>query len=114
MSPIKLLAVPIIGMETRYGSSHHARLGQQVFDHHVCLTYIFSILDITLNLPQCLVTEGLLLLAAPHQGGLACPVPNHGVWHHRDLGEGVSEGDLHCEIETDKATMGFENSEEGY
>jgi len=26
----------------------------------------------------------------------------------------VSEGDLLCEIETDKATMGFETPEEGY
>ena len=29
-------------------------------------------------------------------------------------GEQLSEGDLLCEIETDKATMGFETPEEGY
>lgn len=29
-------------------------------------------------------------------------------------GEQVVEGDLLCEIETDKATMGFETPEEGY
>ena len=29
-------------------------------------------------------------------------------------GDKVSEGDLLAEIETDKATMGFESSEEGY
>ena len=29
-------------------------------------------------------------------------------------GDHVSEGDLLAEIETDKATMGLENSEEGY
>ena len=34
-------------------------------------------------------------------------------WAKRE-GEQVSEGDLLCEIETDKATMGFETPEEGY
>ena len=32
----------------------------------------------------------------------------------KKIGEAVNEGDLLCEIETDKATMGFESSEEGY
>ena len=32
----------------------------------------------------------------------------------KKIGDPVSEGDLLCEIETDKATMGFESSEEGY
>ena len=36
MSQTKVLAVPIGGMETRQSSSHHMKLGQQVFDHHVC------------------------------------------------------------------------------
>ena len=31
MSQTKVLAVPISGMETRQASSHHVRLGQQVF-----------------------------------------------------------------------------------
>ena len=30
------------------------------------------------------------------------------------LGDKLTEGDLLCEIETDKATMGFETPEEGY
>ena len=29
-------------------------------------------------------------------------------------GDKINEGDLLCEIETDKATMGFETPEEGY
>lgn len=32
----------------------------------------------------------------------------------KEEGEAVSEGDLLAEIETDKATMGFESSEEGF
>lgn len=31
-----------------------------------------------------------------------------------DLGDKLNEGDLLAEIETDKATMGFETPEEGY
>merc|ERR1719495_1745498 len=34
-------------------------------------------------------------------------------WEKKE-GDKVSEGDLLCEIETDKATMGFETPEEGY
>ena len=34
-------------------------------------------------------------------------------WQKKE-GDRVSEGDLLAEIETDKATMGFESSEEGY
>lgn len=34
-------------------------------------------------------------------------------WQKKE-GDKVSEGDLLAEIETDKATMGFESSEEGY
>ncbi|KRY35052.1 Dihydrolipoyllysine-residue acetyltransferase component of pyruvate dehydrogenase complex, mitochondrial [Trichinella spiralis] len=34
-------------------------------------------------------------------------------WKKKE-GEEVAEGDLLCEIETDKATMGFESGEEGY
>lgn len=33
---------------------------------------------------------------------------------HKNEGDQLAEGDLLCEIETDKATMGFETSEEGY
>ena len=32
----------------------------------------------------------------------------------KEEGEAVSEGDLLAEIETDKATMGFESSEDGF
>merc|ERR1719435_925516 len=34
-------------------------------------------------------------------------------WEKKE-GDQVSEGDLLCEIETDKATMGFETPEEGF
>ncbi len=34
-------------------------------------------------------------------------------WQKKE-GDRLSEGDLLCEIETDKATMGFETPEEGY
>ena len=34
-------------------------------------------------------------------------------WQKKE-GDKVAEGDLLAEIETDKATMGFESSEEGY
>ena len=33
-------------------------------------------------------------------------------WEKKE-GDAVAEGDLLCEIETDKATMGFETPEEG-
>lgn len=34
-------------------------------------------------------------------------------WSKKE-GDKLNEGDLLCEIETDKATMGFETPEEGY
>lgn len=34
-------------------------------------------------------------------------------WQKKE-GDQLSEGDLLCEIETDKATMGFETPEEGF
>ena len=34
-------------------------------------------------------------------------------WQKKE-GDQLAEGDLLCEIETDKATMGFETPEEGY
>lgn len=34
-------------------------------------------------------------------------------WQKKE-GDQINEGDLLCEIETDKATMGFETPEEGY
>jgi pyruvate dehydrogenase E2 component (dihydrolipoamide acetyltransferase) len=34
-------------------------------------------------------------------------------WEKKE-GDQLSEGDLLCEIETDKATMGFETPEEGF
>jgi len=36
------------------------------------------------------------------------------VFHFFVLGDKLNEGDLLAEIETDKATMGFETPEEGY
>ncbi|CAJ0579428.1 unnamed protein product, partial [Mesorhabditis spiculigera] len=33
---------------------------------------------------------------------------------HKKVGDSIAEGDLLCEIETDKATMGFETPEEGF
>jgi pyruvate dehydrogenase E2 component (dihydrolipoamide acetyltransferase) len=33
---------------------------------------------------------------------------------HKKLGDAISEGDLLAEIETDKATVGFEMLDEGY
>ncbi|KAJ1347078.1 Dlat1p [Parelaphostrongylus tenuis] len=44
------------------------------------------------------------------------PTMEHGTvvsWQKQE-GDELSEGDLLCEIETDKATMGFETPEEGY
>ena len=33
---------------------------------------------------------------------------------HKKIGEKVSEGDLLCEVETDKAVMSYEASQSGY
>lgn len=44
------------------------------------------------------------------------PTMEHGTivsWQKKE-GDQLAEGDLLCEIETDKATMGFETPEEGY
>lgn len=44
------------------------------------------------------------------------PTMEHGTivkWHKKE-GDEVEEGDLVCEIETDKSVMAFEASEEGF
>lgn len=33
---------------------------------------------------------------------------------HKQVGDEISEGDMICEIETDKSVMAFEINEEGY
>ena len=43
---------------------------------------------------------------------MAQPDPSCHSWEKKE-GDAVAEGDLLCEIETDKATMGFETPEEG-
>ena len=43
---------------------------------------------------------------------VAQPDPTFHSWEKKE-GDAVAEGDLLCEIETDKATMGFETPEEG-
>lgn len=103
MSQTKVLAVPIGGMETRQSSSHHMKLGQQTLlkvSPNVWSQRSFS------SLPPH-IRVALPALSPTMESGTIV------TWEKKE-GDQVSEGDLLCEIETDKATMGFETPEEGY
>jgi len=103
MSQTKVLAGPSVGMEIRQASSHHAQLGQQKLlkvSPGVWPKRAYS------SLPPH-IKVALPALSPTMESGTIV------TWEKKE-GDQVSEGDLLCEIETDKATMGFETPEEGY
>lgn len=67
-------------------------------DSHLCRPYSSLPPHITVTLPALSPTMEMGTIVT---------------WEKKE-GDKVSEGDLLCEIETDKATMGFETPEEGY
>merc|ERR1712106_1027094 len=103
MSQTKVLTGPSVGMEIRQASSHHAQLGQQKLlkvSPGVWPKRAYS------SLPPH-IKVALPALSPTMESGTIV------TWEKKE-GDQVSEGDLLCEIETDKATMGFETPEEGY
>jgi len=102
MSQTKVMAVPSVGVERRQVSSH-AQLGKQKLlkvSPTVLPMRSFS------SLPPH-IKVALPALSPTMESGTIV------TWEKKE-GDQVSEGDLLCEIETDKATMGFETPEEGF
>jgi len=101
MSQTKVLSVPMNRVEMRQ-ASHHTRMVPQLLK--VSSTALsqrsYSSLPphIKVALPALSPTMELGTIVT---------------WEKKE-GDQVSEGDLLCEIETDKATMGFETPEEGF
>jgi len=101
MSQTKVLSVPMNRVEIRQ-ASHHTRIVPQLLkvSPNALSKRSFSSLPphIKVALPALSPTMELGTIVT---------------WEKKE-GDQVSEGDLLCEIETDKATMGFETPEEGY
>jgi len=102
MAQTKMLAVSSGGVDARQVSGH-VQLGTQKL-----LTVSSSVVTMRTfsSLPPH-ITVALPALSPTMESGTIV------TWEKKE-GDQVSEGDLLCEIETDKATMGFETPEEGF
>ena len=77
-----------------------------VFNLHGISVYKIPCSYFVLDLPSCYKVALPALSPTMEMGTI--------INWQKNEGDKVSEGDLLAEIETDKATMGFESSEEGY
>jgi len=102
MAQTKVVAVTSNGVDARQ-VSNHVQFGTQKL-----LTVPPSVVNMRTfsSLPPH-ITVALPALSPTMESGTIV------TWEKKE-GDQVSEGDLLCEIETDKATMGFETPEEGF